>query len=219
LAALHARLRTTTVYVTHDQIEAMTLGERVAVLRDGRIQQVAAPQELYSQPANVFVAAFIGSPAMNLVEADVADGALRFGGHTIPLPTAGAPPAGRVIAGLRPEAFEDGAFADPTLPRLDVQIDVVEELGADTHVLFTVAVPPVEVSDVQAAAGDEHGLVEIDGSLFTARVDPATAARPGVRMELALNPARIHYFDPESGLRLTPASAPATTPESAPALP
>ena len=202
LAALHSRLRTTTIYVTHDQIEAMTLGQRVAVLRDGRIQQVATPQELYAHPANVFVAAFIGSPAMNLVEADVEDGALRFGGYAIPLPPVGAPPDGRVIAGLRPEAFEDGAFAEPSLPRLDVRTEVVEELGADAHVLFTVAAPPVDVSDVQAAAGDEHGLVEIDGSLFTARVDPRTAARAGAPLQLALNPAGIHYFDPASGLRL-----------------
>ena len=202
LAALHARLRTTTLYVTHDQIEAMTLGQRVAVLRDGRIQQVATPQELYARPANVFVAAFIGSPAMNLVEADVEDGALRFGDYTIPLPPGSAVPAGRVIAGLRPEAFEDGALADPSLPRLDVRVEVVEELGADTHVLFTVAAPPVDIGEVQAAAGDEHGLVDIDGSLFTARVDPATAARPGAVLRLALDAARIHYFDPGSGLRL-----------------
>jgi multiple sugar transport system ATP-binding protein len=85
-----------------------------------------------------------------------------------------------------------------------VRIEVVEELGADTHVMFTVAAPPVDVSDVQAAAGDEHGLVEIDGSLFTARVDPGTAARPGAPLKLAVNPARIHYFDLQSGLRLTP---------------
>jgi multiple sugar transport system ATP-binding protein len=202
LAALHARLRTTTIYVTHDQIEAMTLGQRVAVLRDGRIQQVATPQELYARPTNVFVAAFIGSPAMNLVEADVDGGTLRFGGHTIPLPPGNAVPAGRVIAGIRPEAFEDGAHADPSLPRLDVQVEVVEELGADTHVMFTVAAPPVDIGEVQAAAGDEHGLVDIEGSLFTARVEPGTAARPGADLRLALNAARIHYFDPGSGLRL-----------------
>src|SRR5438477_7723611 len=86
LAALHGRLSTTTIYVTPDQIEAMTLGQRVAVMRDGRVQQVDTPQALYAKPANLFVAAFIGSPAMNLVEAEVADGELRFGGHTIPLP-------------------------------------------------------------------------------------------------------------------------------------
>src|SRR2546429_4129544 len=93
LAALHARLATTTIYVTHDQIEAMTLGQRVAVMREGRIQQVDTPQELYARPANLFVAAFIGSPAMNLVEAELADGALHFGGHAISLPEGGTPPA------------------------------------------------------------------------------------------------------------------------------
>jgi len=207
LSALHARLGTTTIYVTHDQIEAMTLGQRVAVLRDGRIQQVDTPQELYARPANVFVAAFIGSPAMNLVEADVDGSALRFGEHTIPLPAVGAPPPGRVIAGLRPEAFEDAAAADPSLPRLDVRIEVVEELGADKYVLFTVAAPRVEVTEVYEAAGEEQGLMEIEGSLFTARVDAGTGARPGAALQLALDPARIHYFDPGSGVRLEPLPA------------
>ena len=202
LSALHARLRTTTIYVTHDQIEAMTLGERVAVLRAGRIQQIDTPQELYERPANVFVAAFIGSPAMNLVEAVVEGSVLRFGDYAIPLPAVGAPPPGRVIAGLRPEAFEDPAVADPSLPRLDVRIEVVEKLGADTYVLFTVAAPRVDVADVQEAAGEEHGLVAMEGSLFTARVDPGTGARPGASLQLALDPTRIHYFDPGSGLRL-----------------
>jgi multiple sugar transport system ATP-binding protein len=203
LSALHARLRTTTVYVTHDQVEAMTLGQRVAVLRDGRIQQVATPQELYTRPLNLFVAAFIGSPAMNLVEAEVAGDTLRFGDYTIPLPADGAQPQGRVIIGLRPEAFEDAAFADASLPRLDVQVEVVEELGADTHVLFTVAAPPIEVPEVRDDADDdEYGLVDMEGSLFTARVDPGTAASVGAPLQLAVNPARIHYFDPESGLRL-----------------
>jgi multiple sugar transport system ATP-binding protein len=209
LSALHARLATTTIYVTHDQIEAMTLGQRVAVMRDGRIQQVDTPQELYQRPANLFVAAFIGSPAMNLVEAEIAGGEIRFGGYAIPLPTSGAPPAGRVIAGLRPEAFEDSAFADPSLPRLDVHVEVVEELGADTHVLFAVAAPRVDVSEVREAAGDEDALVAMEGSVFTARVDPGTAARPGSPLRLAVDPSRLHYFDPETGLRLEPARAPA----------
>ena len=139
---------------------------------------------------------------MNLVEADIEDGVLRFGGYAIPLPALGPPLSGRVIAGLRPEAFEDAAFADSSLPQLDVSIEVVEELGADTHVMFTVAAPPVQVNEVQEAAGDEHGLVDIDGSLFTARVDPRTAARTGATMRLGLDPARIHYFDPNTGLRL-----------------
>jgi multiple sugar transport system ATP-binding protein len=203
LAALHSRLATTTVYVTHDQIEAMTLGQRVAVMREGRIQQVDTPQELYARPANLYVAAFIGSPAMNLVEAEITDGELRFGGYAIPLPAHSTPPTGNVIAGIRPEAFEDVAFAAPSLPQIDAQVEVVEELGADTHVIFTVDAPRVDVSEVREAAGDEDAaLVAVDGSLFTARVDPGTAARPGMRLRLAVDPARFHYFDPESGLRL-----------------
>jgi multiple sugar transport system ATP-binding protein len=203
LGALHARLATTTIYVTHDQIEAMTLGQRVAVMREGRIQQVDTPQALYARPANLFVAAFIGSPAMNLVEAEVADGELRFGGYAIPLPAPDATHSGHLIAGIRPEAFEDAAFADAALPQLDVQVEVVEELGADTLVIFTVDAPRVEASEVREAAGDEDAaLVAVEGSLFTARVDPGTAARPGERLRLAVDPARFHYFDPENGLRL-----------------
>jgi multiple sugar transport system ATP-binding protein len=209
LSALHARLTTTTIYVTHDQIEAMTLGQRVAVMRDGRIQQVDTPQELYQRPANLFVAAFIGSPAMNLVEAEIAGGELRFGGYSIPLPASSAPPAGRVIAGLRPEAFEDAAFGDRSLPQIDVQVEVVEELGADTHVIFAVAAPRIDVSEVREAAGDEDALGALEGSLFTARVHPETAARPGSPLRLSVDPSRLHYFDPETGLRLEPDRAPA----------
>jgi multiple sugar transport system ATP-binding protein len=207
LAALHARLATTTIYVTHDQIEAMTLGQRVAVLRDGRIQQVDTPQALYAKPANLFVAAFIGSPAMNLVEADLGGGEIRFGGYAIPLPAPGGPSAGRCIVGLRPEAFEDAAFADPSLPSFDAPVEVVEELGADTHVLFSVDAPRVEVSDVRAAAGDDDSLAAMQGSLFTARVDPGTSARPGKPLRLAVDPSRFHYFDSETGHRLEPAHA------------
>jgi multiple sugar transport system ATP-binding protein len=209
LAALHARLATTTIYVTHDQIEAMTLGQRVAVMRDGRIQQVDTPQELYARPANLFVAAFIGSPAMNLVEAELAHGQVRFGGYAISLPATDTTPDGQVIAGIRPEAFEDATFADPSLPRIDVKVEVVEELGADTHVLFSVAAPRVEVTEVREAAGDEDAaLATVQGSLFTARVDPATAAKPGVPLRLAVDPSRFHYFDPETGLRLEPDRVP-----------
>jgi multiple sugar transport system ATP-binding protein len=202
LSALHARLATTTIYVTHDQIEAMTLGHRVAVMRDGRIQQVDTPQALYTTPANLFVAAFIGSPAMNLVEAEIDDGVLSFGSFRIPLPEHASPPHARVIAGLRPEAFEDGALADPALPRIDAQVEVVEELGPDTHVIFAVDAPRVDVSEVREAAGDEDALLTVDGALFTARVDPSTSARPGAPLRLAVDASRFHYFDPETGLRL-----------------
>jgi multiple sugar transport system ATP-binding protein len=173
-------------------------------MRDGRIQQVDTPQVLYGRPANLFVAAFIGSPAMNLVEAEVVGGELRFGGYAIPLPATGAPAEGQVVAGIRPEAFEDSAFADPSLPRIDVQVEVVEELGADTHVIFSVAAPRVDVSEVREAAGDEDVLMAVEGSLFTARVNPGTAARPAVTLRLAVDPSRFHYFHPETGLRLEP---------------
>ncbi|HEU5244692.1 MAG TPA: sn-glycerol-3-phosphate ABC transporter ATP-binding protein UgpC [Gaiellaceae bacterium] len=208
LAALHGRLATTTIYVTHDQIEAMTLGQRVAVMRDGRIQQVDTPQELYARPTNLYVAAFIGSPAMNLVEAEVGGGQVRFGGYAVPLLEADAQPDGRAVVGIRPEAFEDAAFADPSLPRIDVDVEVVEELGADTHVLFAVAAPRVEVGEVRAATGEEEGtLGTVEGSLFTARVAPGTSAMPGHPLQLAVDPSRFHYFDPDTGLRREPQPA------------
>jgi multiple sugar transport system ATP-binding protein len=207
LAALHTRLGTTTIYVTHDQVEAMTLGHRVAVMRDGRILQVDTPQSLYAEPASLFVAAFIGSPSMNLVEADSSGDAIAFGGFRLPA----LPPQidGRLIVGIRPEAFEDAAFADPSLPQLDVLVEVVEDLGADTHVIFSVDAPPVDVSEVREAAGDEEVLLPSDTVSFTARVDPQTSARVGSTLRLAVDPARFHYFDPATGLRLAHVEAPA----------
>jgi multiple sugar transport system ATP-binding protein len=205
LSALHGRLGTTTVYVTHDQVEAMTLGHRVAVMRDGRVLQVDTPQALYATPVNLFVAAFIGSPAMNLVEAEIAGGLLRFGGYELPVPA--APAASRAIVGIRPEAFEDAAFADPSLPQLDVDVQVVEDLGADAHVIFQVDAPPVDVSEVREAAGDEEALLPGDRAVFTARVEPQTSARPGRPLRLAVDPSRFHFFEPATGLRLERAPA------------
>jgi len=205
LSALHGRLGTTTVYVTHDQVEAMTLGHRVAVMRDGRVLQIDTPQALYATPVNLFVAAFIGSPAMNLVEAEIAGGQLRFGGYELPVPT--APAAARAIVGIRPEAFEDAAFADPSLPQLEVDVQVVEDLGADAHVIFQVDAPPVDVSEVREAAGDEEALLPADRAVFTARVEPQTNARPGRPLRLAVDPSRFHFFDPATGLRLERAPA------------
>jgi multiple sugar transport system ATP-binding protein len=208
LAALHARLATTTIYVTHDQVEAMTLGHRVAVMRDGRILQVDTPQALYAHPVNLFVAAFIGSPAMNLVEADVTEDSVAFGGFRIP---AQAPRTaeGRAIVGIRPEAFEDAALADPSLPWVDVTVQVVEDLGPDAHVIFEVEAPPVDVSEVREAAGDEETLIASNNALFTARVAPQTTARVGGSLRLAVDASAFHYFDPATGLRLERAAAPA----------
>jgi multiple sugar transport system ATP-binding protein len=207
LGALHSRLGTTTIYVTHDQVEAMTLGQRVAVMREGRVLQMDTPQALYAAPVNLFVAAFIGSPAMNLVEADVSGGTVAFGGYRIPVP--GAPATSRTIVGIRPESFEDAAFADPSLPQVEVEVQVVEDLGADAHVIFQVDAPPVDVSEVREAAGDEEALILTDRALFTARVHPETTARVGEPLRLAVDPARFHFFDPATGLRLERATAPA----------
>jgi multiple sugar transport system ATP-binding protein len=209
LSSLHARLGTTTIYVTHDQVEAMTLGQRVAVMRDGKILQIDTPQALYNTPVNLYVAAFIGSPAMNLVEATVADGTVDFGGFRIPLAPAhrldGAP--SRLIVGIRPEAFEDAAVVDSALPRIEVTADVVEDLGPDTHLIFAVDAPPVDVTEVREAAGDEDALLQVDRAVFTARVDPQTAARPGRTVQLTVDPAKFHYFDPATGSRLAHAAA------------
>jgi multiple sugar transport system ATP-binding protein len=213
LSSLHQRLGTTTIYVTHDQVEAMTLGQRVAVMRDGKILQVDTPQLLYANPLNLFVAAFIGSPAMNLVEAAISDGAVEFAGFRIPLAPQNRPAASsaRVVVGIRPEAFEDAALADASLPQLEVPVDVVEDLGPDTHVIFPIEAPPVDVGDVRAAAGDDDALLPNDRALFTARIDPESSARAGRALRLAVDPARFHFFDPDSGLRLAPAGAAVAT--------
>ena len=211
LARLHDRLGVTTVYVTHDQIEAMTLGQRVAVMRDGTIQQVDEPQRLYREPVNLFVAAFIGSPAMNLVEATVADGAVEFGGFRIPVASNGARPDGeRAILGIRPETFEDAAFADPQLPQIEVEVAVLEEVGSDAHIIFEIDAPRVETEDVRAVAeeGEEAFISDARRAVFNARLDPRTSARPGERIRLAVDPGQFHLFDPASGQRLE-ARAPA----------
>jgi multiple sugar transport system ATP-binding protein len=201
LAELHARLGVTTVYVTHDQTEAMTLGQRVAVMREGRIVQVDTPQALYSRPRDVFVAAFIGSPSMNLVEAIVEGDEVRFGGHAVPLDLGRRPgTAGPVVIGIRPEAFSDGALAAEHLPRLTVTIDVLEELGADTHAFFRVDARRPQVGlDVE---NEDASLLPDETTLFTARIDPRTSARQGSELELAVDPAQFHFFDVDDGAAL-----------------
>jgi multiple sugar transport system ATP-binding protein len=204
LSRLHDRLGVTTVYVTHDQVEAMTLGQRVVVLRDGVIQQVDTPQALYARPENLFVAAFIGSPAMNLVEATVADGRAAFAGWDLPLDPARRPRDGRVILGLRPESFEDASLADGDLPTVEVDVAVVEELGSDSHVIFPIEAPRVEAEELRAAVDDEEdALIADDRSMWNARVSSKADAEPGQRIRLALDPAELYFFDPETGASLT----------------
>jgi multiple sugar transport system ATP-binding protein len=216
LARLHERLGITTVYVTHDQVEAMTLGTRVAVMRDGTVQQVDTPQSLYRDPANLFVAAFIGSPSMNLVEAELSDDAVEFAGFRVPL-TPDRRPAGvstgTVILGIRPQDLEDARVAGDGLPTIDVEAVVVEELGSATHVLFTIEAPPVEVDAVRAASDERERatLIATDRrALFTAEIAEGTPVRAGDRIRLAFDPARLHFFHPETSETLRPAALAAT---------
>ena len=204
LAQLHAQLGVTTVYVTHDQVEAMTLGQRVAVMRDGRILQVDVPQRLYEHPVDLFVAGFIGSPAMNLFEATLDEDEIVFGQYRVPLDPArrAATRSGRVVLGIRPESFEDAAFASGDVPTLDVEVAVVEELGSDAHVFFRVHAPPVTPEVLEAEGEDAARLVPEAHALVNARVHPATVARPGGSLRVAVDPRRFHFFDPDTGASL-----------------
>jgi multiple sugar transport system ATP-binding protein len=207
LARLHDRLGVTTVYVTHDQIEAMTLGQRVAVMRDGRLQQVDTPQNLYKSPANLFVAAFMGSPSMNLAEGEVRDGEVSFAGFSLPLPSNGrfGRLPSRVIVGIRPQDLGDATQSDPSLPAIDAVPEVIEELGSATHVIFAIEAPPVELEAVSAVTdeGDSALLLATDRrALFTAEVPETTRVQLGQPLRLALDPARLHLFDPETGQSL-----------------
>jgi multiple sugar transport system ATP-binding protein len=204
LAQLHQQLGVTTVYVTHDQVEAMTLGHRVAVMRDGKVLQVDTPQRLYAEPRDLFVAGFIGSPAMNLVEARLDDGDVVFGQFRVPLDRVRRPALGsseRLVVGIRPESFEDAAFTTNELPTIEVDVAVLEELGSDAHVFFhadAVRVTP------ESLAADEDGesLVVETKALLNARVDPRTGASVGGRLRLAVDPARFHFFDSATGASL-----------------
>ncbi|MEU4576360.1 ABC transporter ATP-binding protein [Nonomuraea sp. ATR24] len=221
LNQMHERLGVTTVYVTHDQVEAMTLGDRVCVLRDGLLQQVDTPQNLFDKPVNLFVAGFMGSPSMNFVTAElVRDGgaAVTFAGIKLPIPdsTFTEKPGldqyigKKIILGIRPSDFEDAASAGnhangwATLP---VKAEVTEELGSEINVLFLIDAPPVEHKDTVAAAdkGDEEEAtlpLAGDKSLWTARVNARSHARPGQNIDLVLDTHNLHFFDTNSGLAI-----------------
>ncbi len=202
LAKLHRRLGVTTLYVTHDQTEAMTLGQRVAVLDRGVVQQVDSPQGLYRTPRNLFVASFIGSPAMNFVHGALSDGAVELGPYRIALaPELTSRLAARssaVLVGLRPEAFSD-ASGGPADGRalLPAEVEIAEQLGPETFAY--VRVEGLEVAEI----GERP--IELAGAL-ACRLDPRSAVGPGQRLELAVDPASVHLFDPESGNSLLAAS-------------
>jgi multiple sugar transport system ATP-binding protein len=205
LARMHDRLGTTTVYVTHDQIEAMTLGHRVAVMRDGVLQQLDTPQELYHRPLNVFVAAFIGSPAMNLVEAHIERGIAHLGELSIPLPTDMHGAEERdVVLGIRPTDFELDATADPHLPRITVRPEVVEDLGPELELIFAVSAPRprpelTRAGTAGASVQDGRLLADDERSLMTARIQLRTSFEAGETLQLAVDHRRIYLFDRETG--------------------
>ena len=209
----------TTVYVTHDQVEAMTLGERVCVLRDGMLQQVDTPQNLYDHPVNLFVGGFIGSPSMNLVTAKMIsddDGAaVTFAGHRLPIPESvvHAKPEikayfGRdVILGIRPSDFEDASLTEESWPTIPAVTHVIEALGSEIHVIFVIDAPPVEHKDVAdlgpQGEDDESAIPLYEGkSLWTARVNARSSVRAGDRIELGVDTRNMHFFDPDSGLAI-----------------
>jgi multiple sugar transport system ATP-binding protein len=203
LSRLHERLGITTVYVTHDQVEAMTLGDRVAVLRRGVLQQCDTPQALFARPANLFVAAFIGSPAMNLVEAQMQGGDARFGACRLALGD-GARLPGHVILGLRPHDLElAGPGTDPAWARIPGHVEVVEELGTETQLVVGIDAPRLRAEAVRdaldAAPGDDVLLADEDRATLTAVVEPRSRVATGTAVELAIEPARLHAFDPATG--------------------
>jgi multiple sugar transport system ATP-binding protein len=220
VARIQQQLNTTTVYVTHDQTEAMTLGHRVAVMRAGIIQQVDTPKVLYEDPANLFVAGFIGSPAMNFLPA-------RLDGDTIKLPFGDAPisddlrrrlqaaPGGHkgamdVIAGVRPENFEDAAIEGeaPNRMKFRAKVDVVESMGSELYAYFEVAGAELHDEQLDELAADA-GMEDLpsSGSQVIARLDAASGARAGGEIDLTLDCSHIHLFDREAGRSLTAAKA------------
>ncbi len=211
LAGLHQRLRTTTLYVTHDQTEAMTMGDRVAVMRDGRLQQVDIPQVLYDRPANAFVAAFIGSPAMNLLRARVTGGdgaaSVELGEVVLPLPSslvARRPGLARyagqeVVVGIRPEDIEDASLVPSANgSSVPVRITLAEALGSEVIAHFPLA---GEVEPVAVGGSPDSPSLEAatdSGVLLTARLSPRSSARSGQPLRVSIDVERLHFFDPET---------------------
>ena len=220
LAKLQRDLNVTTIYVTHDQIEAMTMGDRIAVIRKGELQQVGPPTELFGRPGNLFVAQFIGSPSMNLVEstlreengslyADIGGQPLLVDPQTLSERPALRGYAGQpLIVGIRPQDFE--VAADGSRPRgcqLRAQVELVEALGTETNVHFCVDAPPVitdEVLELAADLGQEEATrveqrARQGRNEFIARIDPKTQVKTGDMVELSVDTAQLHFFDPATG--------------------
>ena len=205
IASLQRELGVTTVYVTHDQVEAMTMGDRVAVLKDGYLQQVDSPQNLYDRPVNVFVASFIGSPSMNLFEASLSGDLLTLGSRTLELPDSvfERHPALRdcdgqtVVVGIRPEDFSDANYVprDRRVLAIEAEVILIESLGSEVIVHFGLDAPRFD-------AGDSDHVDEITEASTVGRFDPRTGAREGDSIQIAISVDNLHFFDFESRTRV-----------------
>jgi multiple sugar transport system ATP-binding protein len=215
VSRIQQRLGTTTIYVTHDQTEAMTLGDRVAVMRSGALQQVGSPMELYNNPLNLFVAGFIGSPAMNFMPATVQGDTVKLPIGDVRLPQDLREKVGRaegkqLIAGIRPENFEDASLVGEARDRgstFNAKIEVLESMGAEVYAHFTVASDQqIESQELRELAEDVGGgevpMAGEEGRIV-ARLDPASNVRVGQESELWVDATRLHLFDPEDGRSLT----------------
>jgi len=220
ISQLQSRLGTTTIYVTHDQVEAMTMGDRVAVMRKGALQQVATPQELYDEPVNLFVGGFIGSPAMNLIEGTLqrSNGgmAVSIGSQKVQLgdgalskrPALKAYDSKTVIVGIRPEHLEDVSLATdiPEGRRLKGEVALTEALGAELIVYVNTDAKPARTDEVKELARDAGaiepaaGIAGGDGAVLVGRFGARSKARPGESTEIAVDTDGLHFFDPESGM-------------------
>jgi len=218
IAGLQRSLETTTIYVTHDQVEAMTMGDRVAVMRKGRLQQVADPQTLYDHPVNIFVGGFIGSPAMNMIEATLErrNGGLaaKVGEQEIPITSeevAQRPGLARyvdrdVVLGVRPEDLEDAALAPESRARLRGTTELTEALGSEIVVHFEIPAKHAVTDEVRELAedvGDEarvDQLAEENTATLVGRFGPRSRVREGDKVEVAVDTRALHFFDPETGL-------------------
>ncbi len=212
LGQLHTQLQTTTLYVTHDQVEAMTMGDRVAVIRKGELQQIDTPREIYSNPKNIFVAGFIGSPSMNFVYTKIKSNKdaveLIFGDNQITYRDKKKEKLKsfenkEIVLGIRPEAFEDGHFANESeySESIKVKVSLLEQLGSDSYVHFYKDIKPVQTEAIEEILADEGEDITVLGNdtKFIARINPNSTVTEGEEIQLKINPSKLHFFDPESG--------------------
>ena len=212
LGQLHTQLQTTTLYVTHDQVEAMTMGDRVAVIRKGELQQIDTPREIYLKPKNIFVAGFIGSPSMNFVYANVGVNKnsiqLNFGNDQVEykgekLGELKAFENQEIVMGIRPEAFEDGNYANASefSESITVSVSLLEQLGSDSYIHFYKDIKPVQTEAIEEILADEGEDISVlgDNTKFIARINPNSTVVEGKEIELKIDPSKLHFFDPETG--------------------